>query len=93
MSPHDNKSPCAADALFSVTPLTVNGRTVRILRLCDPLAEVRQLGLLEDAGIRAALIDRAERNNFIPQSLRDAYADALLAHYHAAEKKEAVGSV
>lgn len=91
MSPHDSKSPCAADALFNVTPLTVSGRTVGVLRLCDTIADVRLLGLREDISIRATLIERAERNNFIPQSFRDAYADALLAYYRSAEKKDPTG--
>ncbi len=85
MSPLDRRNPCAADALFTVTPLTVNGKTVGLFRLCDAVNEVRHLGLQEDAGIREALVGRVERGNFIPPALRDAYADALLVYYHNAE--------
>jgi hypothetical protein len=91
MSPQDSRSPCAADALFSVTPLTVNGKTVGVLRLCDTIAEVRQLELREDKRIREALIECVEYSNFIPHPLRDAYADALLAYYRATEKKDPAG--
>lgn len=91
MPPYDSRSPCAAEALSAVTPLAVNGRTVGICGLCDIVAEVRRLRLQDDAGIRAALVERAGRSNFIPDSLRDAYADALLAYYHAAGKKSLPG--
>lgn len=93
MPPYDSRSPCAVDALFAVTLLEVHGKTVGILRFCDTIAEVRQLGIQEDAGFRAALIERAERDNFIPRPLRDAYADSLLAYYHAAERKKTAGKV
>jgi hypothetical protein len=45
----------------------------------------------EDTAIRAALIERAEHHNFIPHSLRDAYADALLAYYRTMAKKQTRG--
>ena len=82
MAPFDRRSPCAADALFSIVPLEVNGKTVGISGLCDTIAELRSLGLAEDSLLRDALIERAGRTNYIPPSLRDAYADALLAWYH-----------
>jgi hypothetical protein len=91
MSPYDSKSPCAADALFSVTPLMVNGKTVGDLRLCDTVAEVRALGLQER--LREALIERAGRSNYIPNSLRDAYGDALLAYYRANKRKDPAGGM
>lgn len=87
MSPKDNRSPCTADGLFAVTPLTVNGKTIGLFQLCDTIAEVRRLGLWEDTGIREALVGRAERSNFIPPALREAYADALLAYYRDSGNK------
>jgi len=87
MAPFDRRSPCAADALFRVTPLEVNGKRGGIPGLCDIIAEVRSLGLSEDSFLRAALIERAGRTRYIPLSLRDAYADALLAYYHASVHK------
>jgi hypothetical protein len=93
MSSYDNRSPCVADALFAVTPLVVNGKTVGIFRLCDTIAEVRALGLKEDKKIHEALIECTECSNYIPHSLRDAYGDAMLAYYRATEKKDPAGGV
>jgi len=91
MSPFDSRSPCAADALFAVTPLMVNGRTAGISGLCDAVADVRRPELQDDAGVRAALSERAGRGSFIPYSVRDIYADALLANYRNTEKKGPIG--
>ena len=87
MAPFDRRSPCAADALFRVTPLEVNGKRGGIPGLRDIIAEVRSLVLPEEALLKAALIERARRTSYIPVSLRDACADALLAYYHASVHK------
>lgn len=83
-NPRDARSPCAADALFSVKPITVNGKTVGIAGLCDAIAAVRARGLTGDAAIVAALLDEAEKCNFIPSPLRGEYGTALLDEYRRA---------
>jgi hypothetical protein len=80
----DTRSPCAADALFGLKTITVNGKPVGIARFCDAIANVRALNLSGDDEIRAALIREVEKNNFIPRAVRDDYAGALLSEYRAA---------
>jgi hypothetical protein len=79
---HDHHSPCAADALFGIMPVLVNGKPVGIIRLCDAIDDVRSLGLAYDDEIKIALLERVEQNNYIPEALRTGYADALLAEYY-----------
>lgn len=88
MPSRDALSPCAADALFAVSPVIVHNRTVGIFRLCDIITDVRARGLQDDGMIREALTERAGQENSIPPGLRDAYGDALLACYRAAERRE-----
>lgn len=76
--------PCAADALFGIRTITVNGRTVGIARLCDAIADVRAMGLTGNEPLKAALVARVGKDNYIPEKLSGEYAEALLAEYHRA---------
>jgi hypothetical protein len=44
--------------------------------------EVQDQQLTRDDEIRAALVDAVSLRNFIPDPLRDAYGEPLLAEYH-----------
>lgn len=83
----DTRCPCVADALFGTKSVTVDGKTVGIARLCDAIAAVQAKDLSGDDGIKEALLKEVERENYIPDSLRAAYADALLSEYRAAIHK------
>jgi hypothetical protein len=82
MDPHEQQSPCAADALFGILRITVRGRSVGVSRLCDAIADVRAQRLTNEEDIKAALLDCVSRHNYIPDALRPEYAEALLSEYH-----------
>lgn len=88
----DEKSPCAASALFGIKTITVAGKAVGIARFCDAPATVQSMGLCSDNAIRAALLNEIEKNNYIPGPLRDDYAEVLLAEYRAAVERTGTGS-
>ncbi len=83
----DKLTLCAADALQQVRQITVNEKPVGILRLDETIDEVRALGLSEDAEIRAALMQRIARYNYVPVPAEDAYAQSLLAEFYADRMK------
>jgi hypothetical protein len=74
-------SPCAADALFGTRQLTVAGKQVGITGLDAAFAAVQARGLIGDAAISAELMRRIRENNYIPPSIADEYAAAVLAEY------------
>ncbi len=78
------QSPCAADALYGIRTIAVNGKTVGIARLCDAIAAVQALHLSGDVEIKKALEQEASESNYIPETLRDVCGDALLAEYRVA---------
>jgi len=72
--------------------ITVNGRRVGIARLCDAIADVQARGLTRDDEIKAAVIRRVEETSFIPDPLRAAYADALLAECRVVTERAGRGA-
>jgi hypothetical protein len=80
-------SPCAADALFGTRQLSVAGKTVGIIGLDAAFAAVQARGLNGDAAISAELMRRIRENNYIPPTIGDEYAAAVLAEYNKAAKK------
>ena len=83
MAMHDKRSPCEADALFDLKAITVNGKTFGLLGLRDAIMTVQAMNLTRDDHITAALLKEAEKANFIPASLREAYGPVLLEEYRA----------
>ena len=79
------QTPCAADALFGTKAITVNGKSVGIAGLCDALADVRAMDLTGDEAVKAVLVTRVGKDNYIPATLVREYADALLAEYRSTE--------
>jgi hypothetical protein len=84
----DKLSPCAADSLQQVRQIMVDEKPVGILRLDETINEVRALGLSEDPEIRAALLQRIARYNYVPAPAKDAYAQSVLAEFSADRIKQ-----
>ena len=90
MTMHDKRSPCEADALFDLKAITVNGKTFGLLGLRDAIATVQAMNLTRDDHITAALLKEAEKANFIPAPLREAYGPVLLEEYRAVKNKPSI---
>ena len=85
--PRDTLSPCAADALFGIRKITVEGKPVGIAGLPAAFAAVDAKGLTSDAEIAAELMCRAGKENYIPPALAGEYAVALLAEYRTTARR------
>jgi len=83
----DKLTPCAADALQQVRQIMVGEKPVGIVRLDETIEEVQALGLSHDTEIRAALMQRIARYNYIPASADDIYAKSVLAEFYADRMK------
>jgi len=84
---HDQKSPCAAEALCGLRSITVRGKTVGISGLFDAIAAVQAKDLTSDSQITMALLAEVGKCNCIPVPLREEYGTVLLEEYQAAQKK------
>nr|WP_321351475.1 hypothetical protein [uncultured Methanoregula sp.] len=85
--PNDKIPCCAADALFRIRKLNVNGVMTGITGLDESIAAVAGENIPDDAAIRAALLKRIQACNYIPPATGDAYASALLEEYTRVMKK------
>jgi hypothetical protein len=83
----DKLSPCAADALQQVRQIMIDEKPVGIVRLDETITEVQALGLSQDTEIRAALMQRIARYNYIPASSDEIYAKSVLAEFYADRMK------
>ncbi len=72
---------CAADAMRHVKPVEVNDATVGLAMLDLVFAEVRDLGLTDEAAVRAELLRRVKVYNYVPAPAAEAYADAVHREY------------
>ncbi len=70
----------------------VDEKPVGIVRLDETIDEVRALGLSQDAGIHAALMQRISQYNYIPSSAGDAYAQAVPVEFYARPDKAPDGA-
>jgi len=86
MAGNDRLSPCAADALSGIHPVTVRGKTVSINGLCNAVAAVQAKNLNGDNQITTALLEEVEKCNYIPLALRDKCGAVLLQEYRAIRK-------
>lgn len=64
-----------------ITQVRIGGRPVGIIGLNAVLAEVKALGISDDAGIRNQLLQRVRRSNYVSSSAEEEYARALLLEY------------
>jgi hypothetical protein len=78
---NDRQPCCAADALWRIRKIAVNGTPTGINRLDESIAAVRAMGLSGDDAIRTALLETVRASNYIPPAVEGAYADALLEEY------------
>jgi hypothetical protein len=72
---------CAADALWQIRKLNVNGVMTGINRLDESIAAVREQNLSGDSALRSALLEKVRASNYIPPGAEEAYGEALLAEY------------
>ena len=80
---NDKRSPCAANAIFLIRQIGINGKMAGIIRLDESIREVMALNPGGDDTIRSALLQCVARNNYIPPGVCDTYADSLMAVFSA----------
>lgn len=61
--------------------IRVGGSEVGIVGLGEILAETAGLGLTEEARLKEELLERVSKRNWVPDTVREKYADALLDEY------------
>lgn len=64
-----------------VRQIEINGKLIGIDSLDDIIAEVRALGLSNDAAITEELLKRVKRSNYVPTGRTKEYGEALLKEY------------
>ncbi len=79
---------CAADAVRHVRPVEVDGVTIGLAMLDRSFAEVRELGLANEAEVRTALLKRVKVYNYVPALAAAAYAGAVYREYQRWIAKE-----
>lgn len=78
---NDRKPCCAADALWRIRQIKVNGVMTGINGLNESIAAVRAMNLGSEKAIRAALLENVRSGNYIPLPVEEAYAAALMEEY------------
>jgi len=79
----DDKIPCcAADALWRIRKINVNGIMTGFNRLDECIADVRDMNPAGESAVREALLGKVRACNYIPPGAEDAYAAALVEEYH-----------
>jgi hypothetical protein len=86
-----DKPCCPADALRRIRQIKINGISTGITMLDESISEVRELGFAGDWEIREALMNRVKIYNYIPPSVADAYAEAIMKEYHTAKSENELG--
>jgi hypothetical protein len=77
---------CAADALWRIRQIRVNGVMTGISRLEESIANVQEENLTGEDAIRTALLKNARASNYIPPGAEDGYGAALMEEYRKAPK-------
>ena len=77
----DNRPCCAADALRRIRQIPVNGIPTGITLLDECIADVKKQDLKSEPEIQAALIKLVKVYNYVPPSVEDNYARALVEEY------------
>jgi hypothetical protein len=80
--------PCAADALWQVRQVIINGHPVGIMKLDECIATVRAQGLSSDEEIQETLLNAVKAYNYIPPPVEAGYARVLLEEYRKVSPKE-----
>jgi hypothetical protein len=87
----DNLSPCAADALWKVRQVVINGHPTGIAKLDDCIAEVMAQELASDDEIQKAMVKAVKACNYIPAPVEADYARILLKEYRKVSRTKADG--
>lgn len=77
----DRQPCCAADALWRIRKIEVNGVMTGITCLDESIEAVRAMNLAGESAIRDALLEKVRAANYIPAAAADAYAAALMEEY------------
>jgi hypothetical protein len=77
---------CAADALWRIRKVTINGIATGISRLDESIAAVLEEDLKSGSAIRTSLMTRIRASNYIPPGAEEAYATALVEEYRRAQR-------
>jgi hypothetical protein len=80
----DDLPPCAADALWKVRPVVINGHPIGIMKLDECIAAVKAQDLTSDEEIREALMKAVKAYNYIPAPVEAEYGRVLLEEYRKA---------
>ena len=75
---------CAADALWRIRQVKINGVMTGITMLDESIAAVAEENLTSGDAVRAALMKKIRASNYIPPGSEEAYANALMEEYHKA---------
>ena len=78
---------CAADALRRIRQVKINGIMTGITMLDESIADVRTQNLGSEPEIRVALMKKIRIYNYIPKSVEEEYARALMEEYKKAITK------
>ncbi len=77
----DNKPCCAAEALRRIRQIPINGVPTGICMFDECIAEVKTQGFAGEPEIQAALLRQIKVYNYIPRSVEEEYARALLEEF------------
>jgi hypothetical protein len=83
----DDKPCCAADALRRIRQIPINGIMTGITMLDESIADVRTQNLGSEPEMRVALMKKIRIYNYIPKSVEEEYARALMEEYKKAITK------
>ncbi|MFA4876067.1 MAG: hypothetical protein WC586_01530 [Methanoregula sp.] len=86
--PGDKIPCCAADALWRIRKIRINGMMTGITMLNESIAAVLDEKPAGDTAVRAALMKRIRACNYIPPATEEAYTDALMEEYNQFIKKQ-----
>ncbi len=84
---NDRQPCCAADALWRIRKIAVNGVMTGFTGLDESIAAVRAMNLNDETAIRGALVAAVRAGNYIPPGAEGAYAEALMEEYRNAPEK------
>jgi hypothetical protein len=84
----DSLSPFAADSLWQVRQVKINGHPVGIMKLDECIAAVRAEDLSSDEEIQEALLKAVKAYNYIPPPVEAGYARVLLEEYRKASQEK-----
>lgn len=83
---------CAADALWRIRKVKINGVMTGVTRLDECIAAVAEENLTREEEIRESLMKKIRIANYIPPGVEEAYGTALMEEYHTAMRKRNTGN-